>query len=1035
MSCNSVGRDSIEKGSERVASDATGNTTKLVGMTVVDDWVVKFGKPVELQKEGGGSIQRLTCKGESARSFSVESCHVDPFVKTSLNGAQGEVTGTDDMDNIDLQNLSRARREAANSVYQKPVNLPKNMAGKRVKDKKQKPINLPVQIEQPQEKIVVEKDPVEYITVPYDVIINNCSYSLYPDFSSKGTLRNFVPSVDTIRVEAGFQVEHVTVENYGFYTVDSSKKKGKTLIAAMPFVLQRSTAFKIESRHTDFREGLVYLPLASKLWQEFRASRAAGPIESSYTLAVKNLVALTKSQCEPALPESVKDWFSQVCDFTEVMYKLKVLHSYSVTNTANNMYLPQVIAKYVNSKIRTGVVNSVNTEDVPLAMLEKPYQIKPNIAYESVLYTTPILVREEFWFNVKPYPLTEPVNKEDRFSPGRSTQQWAVLTSTVRYSNSANNMYGALSRIIKARDEEEVYQFNQANLCTAFRNHYREFSHLFKQLKVKFAGTDMVRDSDTKYAVSNYPYIEEPLLDFDDMETQWDGSSIRKVDKEIVCKAEAMAERYKYILTVSDYFIQQISPTISECVFDATHNILNNYTTQAYTWFQHLHIPLLWRQQFADEPHPKKLLRQRMVSGTIINGAGCLVNLASVNVKDEIAKNGGKMPRAFVSYGSGVLCAPGLPTTFKERVNGWHYFTIGSIELLVIIYAQPKTSELIKLFDALIRARSMLHNHMCVAIYSDDSCYSGIVNGVPFGYNVDISSCDSSNGPPIFFLVIAMMSKIDHQLASLLLEQCCKPLEVKHPSDKKYNFKLRLPTAFEGSGTVLTTCLNHMASVLIAVSVAERLNATKPRTPSKVEQCVIEGAKLVGHKVTVANIEVDGLLQPSRFQFLKISPMMCTHKVTKEKRMLPVRNIGSIIKSFGQLTQDMQANQIGLGNDVFNTMTFSERFDCFFGAVVQGYKNEPSTPILEALRTRFPSTTGKLKDDTQFIKTDIDFSEYIVDMESLEQRYGCVDYEQTIIDLIDLQVGDIMKNDPALVRMMEVDYEYVQPTFELNLGM
>jgi hypothetical protein len=420
---------------------------------------------------------------------------------------------------------------------------------------------------------------------------------------------------------------------------------------------------------------------------------------------------------------------------------------------------------------------------------------------------------------------------------------------------------------------------------------------------------------------------------------------------------------------------------------------------------------------------------------TVVEGRGCLVRDVGANVKDEIAKPG-KMPRVYVSYGSGLLCAPTLPVVFKERINGWHYFNIGSIEVCIIVYAKPKSSELVKLFEALINARQSLKDHLCVAIYSDDSCYSGIINNVPFGYNVDISSCDSSNGPPIFFLVASLMSRIDPQFAGLLIEQCCKPMKVQHPTDKALSFTLELPTAFEGSGTVLTTCLNHVASILIALSTAIKLSKATLfiSTSRDIELAIIGGAALVGHKVTVASIEEEGVLRHARFQFLKISPMVCRHTVTGERRLLPVRNIGSIIKGFGQLDTDMQASQVSMDNATFHRLTYNERMNVFLGAVISGYKNEPSSPILAALRTRFTDTRGTLRDKFTLVESDIDFSMYEVEGTELYDRYSIEDYQATVYNLEELRLGDNLQSDPVLVRVMHVDYEYNKPEVELDFS-
>lgn len=916
----------------------------------------------------------------------------------SSQGLGSVVIGGDGVKN--LTDLERTRREADNKRHSQ-----NHMAGKRRKNKRQIAVELPVE----------EVDTSQMVVVPHTVECTEGQCDIYIDYTTqKGVLRRYFAGTGIAAAQSGDFVTNVVRENYGWYkTVD---EKGATCIAASPFQVESLNRILLDGRWTDPREELVFLPLLVKLKQEFKNSRAEGPIQSSYMAALKNVTASCKNICDQAVPPYVRNWFSQICDNTEAVYRLQVMSSFAENNVANNMFLPRAISKHTSVKIRTGRVNRRTTVDIPRAKLEEVYTIKSKIKVKRGSTVKPL--DTTFWFEEKPWPLEVMEVSDDLYCVGRATHQWCVLTDTVRYSPSSANMYGAISRIIKARDDEEVYQTNQSSMCTALVNHYWQ-NHLWNILNVGFVATTDYYGTVEAYITKDYPYLDS------DLTADLNQDALRAVAKDA-------KHRYSDILTVMDYFHKLMKPTIQEYVVDMAHNTLNSCKVAAYTMFMHCQLPLLWRTQYAEEPHPKKLERLKMVAGTVLDGTGCLVSSVSVNVKDEIAKNGGKMPRAFVSYGAGVLCAPGLAVVFKERINGWHYFSIGDIELLIIVYAKPKSSELVKLFDALVNARQHKGNFLCVAIYSDDSCYSGVVNNIPFGYNVDISSCDSSNGPPIFFLVASLMSNIDAHFAALLVEQCCKPMRVQHPTDKNLAFDLILPTAFEGSGTVLTTCLNHVASILIAVATARKLSDSQPLLVSDIEKAVINGARMVGHKVTVASIEVDGVLEPSRFQFLKISPMLCKHTVTGEEKMLPVRNIGSIIKGFGQLSEDMQAMQLSLDNATFHRMTYQERFNCFLGAVVKGYKNEPSSPILTALRTRFASSIGVLKPTHVIVESDVDYSLWNVEANSLAARYTNMDYTALVQDLHDLQLGDNLQSNPCLQQVMHVDYEYDKPNVDIS---
>lgn len=950
-------------------------------------------------------------------------------VMGSSRGTGSIVVGGDGQ--TTLNDLERSRREAKNQTFSKNNG---QFVGMRKANRESKGASPPEIVELVEEKLST----IVYV-VTHSVEIAGVTSKLYVDYSSsKATIRLYSPTpspslvdqtttneVEIMETNPLVRIENVVSENYGWYKTDPKKEKGKHVITSSPFQEEVLRSIKSEGLWTDRRQGLIFLPLLVKLRGEFRSARAVGPISSSLSDALKNVTSLAKNTCDGAVPQPVRTWFHDVCDFTEAVYRLQVMETHASSNVSNNMFLPGAIAARSTMVIRTDQVNRVNTVDVPQAKLDEEYDIKDGIQVKRGGDKFPLT--REWWFRTKPWSVVQAVPTYDIPATGRATHKWVTLTDTVRYSNSAANLYGAMSRVFKQRDGEATYQANQSALCTAIRNKYGP-SRTWDMLNVDFI---TFKNADkVMHLVSRYPYLpanKQLHATLRDMSNSGSSEPSSFVDNipHMTDMCEAYISEYSVLLDAFDHFYDLMQPTIVETVVDIAHNAVSSMKTAAYTWFSNCHIPLLWRTQYADEPHAKKLARQQMVAGLVIEGNGCLVKDVEGKVKDEIAKPG-KMPRVYVSYGAGLLCAPTLPVVFKERINGWHYFTIGTIEVCIIVYAKPKSSELVKLFEALIRARSCIGDHLCVAIYSDDSCYSGIVDGVPFGFNVDISSCDSSNGPPVFYLVTSLMARIDAKFAELLLEQCCKPMKVEHPTDKLASFSLILPTAFEGSGTVLTTCLNHVASILIALSTAIKLSKAHKaiRASSDIEQAIIAGAAFVGHKITVASIEVNGVFCNSRFQFLKISPMEGVHTVTGERRLLPVRNIGSIIKGFGQLYEDMQGYQIGVDNATFTRMTYNQRMNAYLGAVIKGYKNEPASPVLTSLRTRFTDTQGTLLTKFKLVEDDIDFSEFVVDSKDLYDRYGVDDYQATLFSLEDLRLGDNLQSDPVLTRIMAVDYEY-----------
>lgn len=948
----------------------------------------------------------------------------DPEVQ-SLNGSHGEVTEDDDMASSTVQQKNDERKRMfkeaqSHTLSSIPGNGHKGMrksnysaANRRVKSQAESCCSsiltdiLDSIDTRPSPSIAIVSHQVQSGAIPYFV---------YLDWSSgKCKLRLALDNPDFAYVHPNDILHNVISERVGYYELDKHGTKGLMVHAASPFQMEKLASYKLNDGHTDKREGIIFMPLYSSLRDEFRNSAEYGPLATSYLTAIKNVTARCKMAVSESLPRAVVTWYDEVCEFTELVFRVKVAESHSKNNPTNNLFLARKVPEHTTVVCRTGTVNIVNVVDMP-----PPeggglhvYELKPNIRISRKGVVKPL--NNHTWFEEPQFsdlqytPDTVDVRKE-----GRATSEWCRLTSVVRYGGSAWNLYHAISRIIKARTGERDYQKAQAGLCLALARSFGNFDLWAKMGVVIVDVSPEITTFDAEYMMTKivrpavqhvirYPYLteltEQDRLDIYELSLQHD-----------------------YLITVFSKLHTLMKPTFGEFVFDLAHNTVIATKQKAYTIFMSIQAPLIMRAQYVEEPHAKKFERTQMLAG-VLGESGCFVDSIGGHVKDENAKFG-KAPRLFASYGSGVLCAPGQATVWKSRMNGWHVFDIGRIHVTFIVYTTPKSSELIKLFDELVIVRRRRGDNLCVAIFSDDSCYSGVVDGIPFGYNVDISSCDSSNGAPIFFMVGSMMSLIDWNYARLLIEQCTKPINIKHPTDKEQSFSLLMPGPMEGSGTVLTTALNTSASIAIGVSVAQFLDRRQILSVDAVESCIIDGASSVGHKVTVATIEVGGSLEPARFQFLKTSPMVCRHKETGERKLLPVKNLGSIIKGFGLLFESMQANQIGLDTSTFKMMTWATRFDVYFGAVIKGYCNEPDTPLLNALRTRFINKTGVLKQSYQHVESDIDFSQWEVEPSQLEARYGFSDMDSVVEKLLDLQLGDHLQADPLLKKIMQVDYEF-----------
>jgi len=298
--------------------------------------------------------------------------------------------------------------------------------------------------------------------------------------------------------------------------------------------------------------------------------------------------------------------------------------------------------------------------------------------------------------------------------------------------------------------------------------------------------------------------------------------------------------------------------------------------------------------------------------------------------------------------------------------------------------------------------------------FSDDSVIAwNLPQGIGYA-NVDISSCDSSNGPLIFSLVYMMLAQLDEESARCYIQQCHKPILCRNPQDSNQWFKILFPTCFEGSGTSLTTLLNTVASVLICFATIEVLMSS-PNLD--MEAAIRQGAALVGHKVTVEHCrDSTGSYVPEKIQFLKYSPIRTT-----EGKYIPSRNLGCIVRGLGKLFGDLTPDMIAMTPAEFRTTSAAEKFHRYISGVIMGLKNEASHPLLSGLRCNFTHTNIMIQ--PTFVEADGCYSSQTLELESLQRRYP-IDIESLIqmhIIATELRLGSVVHSE-ALSETLVVDY-------------
>lgn len=430
--------------------------------------------------------------------------------------------------------------------------------------------------------------------------------------------------------------------------------------------------------------------------------------------------------------------------------------------------------------------------------------------------------------------------------------------------------------------------------------------------------------------------------------------------------------------------------------------------------------------------HVKKALRMMYVQNQRFHTpVDIMVKTVNAKVKKEFAKFG-KVPRLFVTYDAGCMFANELPEYSKVCLDGTYSFTEGDVTINVTIFAKPTTDKLRTLLAECITAMRK-QNHLNILIYSDDSVWSGNINGVDFAFNVDISSCDSGNKMGTFGLVYDLLSRFRVDLAVGLMAQCAQTMSLVNPENKEEVMKIQMATYFEGSGTVLTTILNHVAMYMVSMAAVAIFGLRRHTVFNwtDVESMIKESGVCFGHVLTVEPCLDELNFCPEKIQFLKRSPLQ-----TVKGDYVPCLNYGTIFRGFGSLEGDMVAEMVGLSVEEFRVLSWSERWDLFASRVVAGLVHEPSSLVLDALRSRFRSTPKHFdawsgvdygNDRIQYggvIETgQVSGREDVIDPVSLARRYGCsvFDLEQLVSIINASKFGDVIPSE-AVSCFACVDY-------------
>jgi len=418
-----------------------------------------------------------------------------------------------------------------------------------------------------------------------------------------------------------------------------------------------------------------------------------------------------------------------------------------------------------------------------------------------------------------------------------------------------------------------------------------------------------------------------------------------------------------------------------------------------------------WREECAEhyaDPHPKRALRitaydELAATGRIHDRLWCRSVLYKLK-RDEIAKHG-KYARAIADLGVAASLQGFRSTEFLKRAQEQIYGVRGGFIQFV---KTPDTSILQGVFNNLIQPSGRFY----FCCFSDDSCLAVRGEEGVRRFNLDISSCDASHGPGIFNAFIHLFPGQFRDDARILVEQCGLPIRIQSYSDPRRRVVLEPKFPMLYSGSTITTCINNLASMLIAYAVSRVVVFTP--------DAIIRAARDVGYIITLEECTL-----PEDLQFLKYSPVRDVRGVYR-----PVLNLGVLLRASGTCRGDLPGRA---------HVPLEERAAIFQSALLAGLYPATDFTLIRNMRRGLPAPRA-LREVAQFLEhrvlaTTMPPAEFRD--EDLYLRYRLLGAEIEVInnDFGGARFGEHM-NHPVLGKILKRDYgltHHVLP-FDQTLG-
>lgn len=575
--------------------------------------------------------------------------------------------------------------------------------------------------------------------------------------------------------------------------------------------------------------------------------------------------------------------------------------------------------------------------------------------------------------------------------------------ATACYGETGYNLISGAKRLIGKREGEEEYRRNGYLLFTMFKDVYQHHTTLLKN------------ERDQRVALKISRGYERRL----ERNRAWREMLTRLMQDEEYCDV------MRSVSTDLSYFIKdRVCLGRMQTLVDTVRTVGSWAYWGAYLVYKQRNPLVHRRKVIADIAHAKRELRTRIVNGEKWSPhSSLLVRELEAKIKNETAKSG-KAPRLFVNYGSGCMYSNDLPEYVKVCLDGEYSFEythgVTTKIMTVYIFAKPSSPGLREIFKNLYKFRGTKDAMYCV-IFSDDQ----VVFCEDMMFEVDVSSNDAGQGLPTFYATYCMLRQFVGEEAEGLIDQCMLPIIMRNPGDPKEMVEIEFSCPFEGSGSVLTTILNHTGSLINLLCSFHLWARAEASNVEVVERCLRRGAKMNGHDITVTHCT-----EFEQVTFLK------RYGTVVDGEMVVCQCFGSIMKNFGTVDNDMVHTQLGVDITTFNAMPWDERCDRFLGGVVLGLKHESNHACMRALRERFAGTRSieiEASNSSSKIVSEGQISYTQDTTEGFKRRYNLTqgDIEQFANKVANSRVGKFQSTTVANV-VLQVDYGF--PEFEALPG-